>query len=87
MAWSLILGILDSNPSNKVQNDNQNLNVAMTTLNEDFLAFRYRDWLDSKPFDIGNMCESSLNQLQKPMRDIRDGFHLVEREARAYDVK
>ena len=56
-------------------------------LNEDYLAFRYRDWYKSNPFDIGTTVRSSISMLDSPMQDIEESFNIVERETRAYDVK
>lgn len=57
MAWCLMLGILDSNNAGDFK---ASKDVADRILNEDFLAFRYRDWYQSQPFDMGNTIRGSL---------------------------
>lgn len=84
MAWCLALGILDSNLNNNLnQPTNDTLMRQITEkvaensaqesdhcLNEDFLAYRYRDWHNSDPFDIGNTIQSALWQFSRPVEKI-----------------
>jgi len=58
MAISNALGILDSNiPQNKT------LPQDLSEINADFIAFRYRDWFRSNPFDIGITTKNSIKSL------------------------
>lgn len=88
MAYCLMLGLLDSN-CGRAQNDGlqQSVEMPQHRLNEDFLAFRYRDWYRSNPFDIGTTVKASISKLDTPTRELRDDLTLVNRETRAFDVK
>ena len=56
-------------------------------MNEDFIAFRYRDWINSKPFDVGQTVRQAISKLSRETRELTDELKLVKRETRAKDVK
>lgn len=82
MAMSNALGLLDSNvPQNK------KLSYDKFEINADFIAFRYRDWFRSDPFDIGITIKNSIKSLNIKTRNLTENLELINVETRAKLVK
>lgn len=76
MALCLAYGILDSN----FNNDEKIINL-------DLIAFRYRDWIRSEPFDIGITTKNALQILNCKTRKLTEDLNLIYEESRAKQCK
>lgn len=80
LAMCLLWGLTDSNKDKKASEE-------VSEINLDCIAERYRQWIQSIPFDIGKATEAALGPLNESISQINEQGQIEERPVTTMDAR